>query len=329
LKALFEKEKLGFRQIKKIIEERINKILSFETYSYHIKKLKEDGYIGILNNDAKRGQKVDYCLTDIIKQEIDLGIFQFNHDKSYQQLQNIRERKKQIYYKILCAITIKPPLLTYNVDYEDKLGVTIEELSSEFSSVLEYWYIKLNIKIIKEALTFLEKEGLIKKLEIDNQYRYILAYDKLKDFVTDCITIFQNLITLRYLYSWRAIRRPKPVERRIYEMLWNKENITQQILNLNEIRKENKKSPHHKEILEKNRDWVDNFDFNIYHNFKQLESKYSELYIEYPTITNFILDVYYPKFLRDEIKNITNKNKNKKYPRALMAGHFYDCINIS
>ena len=99
IEALYQNDFLGYREIKSKIDMRVNKILSFETFLKHIKKLKEDGYIKIYR-DTKRGQKKLYCLTDIIKQEISLGIFQFHHDKTYQQMQDIRERKKQIYYRI-------------------------------------------------------------------------------------------------------------------------------------------------------------------------------------------------------------------------------------
>ena len=83
IEALFEDEKLGYRQIKKAIELKINRELSFETYNNHIKKLIEKGHIRIINNDAKRGQRIFYCLTNMIKQEIDLGIIQFTYDETY------------------------------------------------------------------------------------------------------------------------------------------------------------------------------------------------------------------------------------------------------
>jgi hypothetical protein len=325
--ALFEYEKLGYRQLKRIIDLKIDRELSFETYDNHIKKLIEGNYLRIINRDAKNGQKIFYCLSDITRQEIDLGILQYNHDKTYQQLQDIREIKIRIYYKILCTIAIKPPLLVVTPEYENYPGVTIKELSNEFTSVLEYWYIKLSVRIIKEALIFLENKGLVKKIKIDNEYRYILAYDELKDFVMECMEIFKTLVTIRYMYLWRVIRRPRLEERRIYEMFWNKDLIKQELAKLNEIRIGNKKSPKYRELKKEKKEWVDNFDFNIYHKFKQLENKYSVLFDKYPTITNLILDVYYPQFLRDEIKSITNKNKNKKYLEAKIAS-FCDAISL-
>lgn len=45
LEALFENEKLGFRDIKNILDKKVNKKISFETFINHIKKLKEDDYI--------------------------------------------------------------------------------------------------------------------------------------------------------------------------------------------------------------------------------------------------------------------------------------------
>ena len=74
---------------------------------------------------------------------------------------------------------------------------------------------------------------------------------------------------------------------------------------------------------------TDDIDYNVYEYIKQIENKYSNLFKQHPSITNMTLDVYYPQFYRDEIKQIKNKYPNKKYHRALMAGPFDHSINVS
>lgn len=91
----------------------------------------------------------------------------------------------------------------------------------------------------------------------------------------------------------------------------------------------NKKKPNYKEIKKKNVDAIDNIDYNVCVYMKQLENNYSELFKKHPSITNMILDVYYPQFYRNEIKQIKNKYPNKKYHTALMAGPFDHFVNLS
>src|SRR4051794_5626719 len=144
--------------MKKIIDKKYNTSISFDALSYHLKKLGKSGYTSIFNNVRKRGQKAYYCLTDKTKQEIDIGILELDYDRSYLQLENIKENKMWVYYQILCIIAIKPALSVYNP--EDKPGVTIKDLVEGLSGMIGFWHVRLNEQKINNALSYLEKKEL-------------------------------------------------------------------------------------------------------------------------------------------------------------------------
>ena len=165
IRILDEKTSLSFRVIKKTLEARINKTLSFDTFNYHMKKLKVKNYIQPLNkNNTRKGQKLFYTLSPYIKQEIKLGIYRIsNNEKTSSELEGERERLRHIYYTVFYIIATKPPPIEVNSEYRNNAGVSIEDFTREFSSVLGYSYIKLTKSLLNGVLRALGKEGLIQK----------------------------------------------------------------------------------------------------------------------------------------------------------------------
>lgn len=267
-------------------------------------------------------------MTDKTKQEIDIGILELDYDKPYSQLENIKDNKIRVYYQILCIIAIKPAFSVYNP--ENKSGVTIKDLLEGLSGMIGFWYIKLNELKINDALYYLEKEGLVKKIENehDNKIRYI-TFDHLRNFATDCIQIFENLVIMRFAHLFQTIRSPKHREIRFFEILWDKKSINQEIIDFQKTLKINKEKPNYREIRKRKKELIDCMDYAVNDHIKHLENKYSELFIKYPSIANMILDICCPPFYRDEIKRIQGKNPKKDHPKVLMLGPVYDFMRFS
>ncbi|HEX5185575.1 MAG TPA: hypothetical protein VFV86_01690, partial [Nitrososphaeraceae archaeon] len=299
---------------------RLNRTLSFDTFNYHMKKLKVKNYIQPLNkNNIRKGQKLFYTLSQYIKQEIKLGIYLIsNNEKTISELEDERERLTHIYYTVFYIIAIKPPPIEVNSEYQNNAGVSIEDLTHEFSSVLGYSYIRLTKVLLSGVLRALEQEGLIQKKKDTNtnHYRYF-ANSIFEQFISDNITTFETLIVLRYNYLWRVLRAPTERERTIIQLYWGNEYTNEQILNFSRQRKENKLKSEYKELRKKHREWVDIFDHSIYSSYNNIMKTYSNLIEKYPVISSSIIRKFFPKFLIEEIQGINKKYKNKKYPIAL------------
>ena len=183
------------------------------------------------------------------------------------------------------VIDVKPPPLVYNAEYDNRPGVTINDLTCEFSTVMGYSYVKLSSTLIKKALTFLENEGLIEKIEIKETKEYCyMPCNGFGRFVQECIGIFQHHVNLRYTYLWRTIRPPKPKERKVLEMVWDKEYVNQQILNFKEELNKNKQTSTYRDLVKDRGEWIDIFDYNIFNEFEKIKKNYSESF--YKVFTN-------------------------------------------
>ena len=139
---------------------------------------------------------------------------------------------------------------------------------------------------------------------------------------------------MRFIFFWRTISNPrdkdsKMEERRLMEIMFDKQSINEEILNLKKTLKENKEKSNYKGIKRKKQELIDCMDYAVYKNIKQLENKYSELYIKYSSIVNMILDIYYPRFYRNIVEKIPYKHPNKKYHEVTMFGPVFDFILFS
>lgn len=329
MKILNEKGRLGFRQIKKTLEDKVNKQLSFDTFNYHMKNLVAKNDIQPLNkNNTKKGEKLFYELSLHIKQEIRLGIFRINDNKTFSEVNAEQDILKYTYYTIFYIIALKPPPIEVDIEYQYKYGVSVEDLTKEFSSVLGYTYLKLTKKLIRRVLGVLEKEGLVQKQKVNNvkEYRYFVNLN-FGQFISECITTFQHHIILRYNYLWKMLRAPKYRERPIMRMIWDEDYINEAILDFRKRRNLVKSSPKYKELSKGKKDLVDIFDNTIYDSYIRIKETYSNLFEKYPVISNQILRIYFPDFLIEEVQNIKNKFPNKKYPSPLTAT-FTNFINL-
>jgi len=322
IKIINDKGKLSFRLIKDELESNINKQLSFDTFNYHIRNLIDKNYIQPLNKyTTRRGQKLFYELSGPIKQEIRLGIFRITDNNIVtSETNDERELLRHMYYVIFYVIALKPPPIEADEEYQNNDGVTLENLTKEFSSVLGYFYLKLTKRFIRRVLKALEHEGLVQKQKCHNSnvIRYVVN-PMFRQLLQDCITTFQHDIVLRYHYLWRVLRPPKSHEKGIMKVIWDEDYLNEQILDFKRQRKANKLSLEYRELCKKHREWVDIFDHNIFNSYKNIKITYSQLFEKYPVISNQIMKVYFPEFLIKEIQEIDKKYKGKKYPISLKS----------
>ena len=77
---LYKKQKLRYTEIQRILESKIRKTISPDTLSYHIKKLISRNYIKQSIVQGKRGKSKFYSLSEITRQDIQLGLLNINYD---------------------------------------------------------------------------------------------------------------------------------------------------------------------------------------------------------------------------------------------------------
>lgn len=328
IKILNYRGKLSYRKIKNELENNINKQLSFDTFNYHIRNLVDKNYIQPLNKfNTRRGEKLFYELSGHIKQEIRLGIFRITDNRIVtKQANDERDLLKHMYYVIFYVIAVKPSPIEVDEEYQNNEGVSVEDLTKEYSSVLGYFYLKLTKRSVKRVLKALEHEGLIQKQKCpkSNVIRYVVN-SMFGQLLQDCITTFQHDIVLRYNYLWR-VRPSKRHEKDIMKVIWDEEYLNEQIIDFQKQRKANKLSSEYRELRKKHSEWVDILDYNIFNSYKNIKITYSQLFENYPVISNQIMKVYFPEFLIKEIQDIDKKYKGKKFPISLKSTFTYQVV---
>lgn len=87
MKILFDEHKISYRELYRKLMLTKNNILSFETFSIHLNKLKNDNFISL--SESRRGKKRFYSITKIGKRFY--GLDQINTDTNKQLYQKILE----------------------------------------------------------------------------------------------------------------------------------------------------------------------------------------------------------------------------------------------
>lgn len=335
---------LWTRKIKEKLDEKFGKCISFETIDYHINNLIENEYVVYTNHSIKRGQKKYIKISKKALEEHRLGILRIvrKNERRFNLGDNIEERKKQSYYIILCVLAFYQKLrgygtdnhyprdffetmallpLTLNHPWEAKCpGLTVMDLLEPMRGIFGYWHLIIDEFTMNSALDALKSEKLIEEIVYDKQSYFVLSNNRIKDFIFDC-TKFYPLIQFRLNIEWNTLNRPKPNEMAYFEIFHTKMTRNEKITHFQDIYKNNKSRKDRTSSIADNRLIVDSLDNEIDEHHNLLLIKYSDIFNKHLVLANTILDVFYPIFLRDEVKNIATRYplryKNRKGERKI------------
>ena len=97
-------------------------------------------------------------------------------------------------------------------------------------------------------------------------------------------------------------------------MFHDRRTRNENIARFHVIFKQNQLRKDRKSLIEQNKSIIDSLDNAINEHHNLLLSKYSDIFDENDVLVNTILDVFYPNFLRDKVRNIGTRYplKDKK-----------------
>lgn len=320
IEQLFQNEKLGYIDIQRAVEAKIKKKISDDTFDYHIKKLLASEYIKLTIIEGKRGKNKSYRLTDKTKQDIQFGLLDVNYDLTPNSfITKSGQNKNAIAYFItLCSIA-KSEIALFVDDENFEYGLSARDISMYYGGFYGFGYQRIKEKNIQKILQLLCGQGLLQKnIDSNNTIRYKISNHELGNFIVDLTTMYNCAIFPRLVLTWQHIRYPKPYERAFFEIHYGKKQASERFNHFKDLLNLNKQKETFKKDLVAWNQRIDNFDYEIKRLIDELSKKYSNLIEKFPTITRILLEIFYPFFLRDLIKDIENKNKYKKYLKLLM-----------
>lgn len=312
--ALFSREKLSHNDLKRYVQQNyVNKEIPVDTFNSHIAKLINNEHIFIVSpQNYKRGKKKFYSLTEKTRQEMRLGLSIKSHERRNNIIfNNYPDQIAVTYFLTLCTLATKGEwLIVENTDYE--MGITIKEIREYYGGTFGFSPYWLEEEKIVKVISLLLKEGIIQRsVKSSTADRFFVSNTELSNFINELIEIYQVYVFPRFFMYWRHIRSPRVKERIFFEIHYGNK-VNQKITNLQDFLKEKKT----KTIFKKN---VADLKFKMYlwdsdikKVFSELLNKYSEVIKKYTSITNILLEIFYPKFLEEEIKYRPKKYKRKK-----------------
>lgn len=318
--ALNEGKRLRFTEIQKVVEKRIHRKISPDTINYHIKKLKSHEYIRLYTIEGKRGKSKHYCLTNLTKQNIELGILFVNYDPkanpfTSEHAQNIRSIA---YFITICSLT--NPEMSLIIDNPSlDYGLSAKDISEYYGGGFGFGYLRIRKEIIQKTLLLLYEQGLLKRVQrLDSEDRFRISDKVLYSFIHELNTLYRCAIFPRLVLNWTHVSHPKPKERFFFHIHYGKKNSSERINHFKELFDNNKHKDTFRDDLKIWKIRIDTFDYNIKEAVNALKLKYSTLIEKYSSITNILLEVFYPLFMRNTVESIEHKHKGKKYLKLLM-----------
>lgn len=147
--------------------------------------------------------------------------------------------------------------------------------------------------------------------------RFYITVDLLKDFIEELQAVYRHWVFPRLVLYWKNIHPPKPRERIFLDSFYgNKAN--EKIEHFQQVLRKKKQDGSYLKNLKARKNMVYQVDSNLKNKFDDILKRYSNLTESCPTISNILLEIFYPQFLREELENISNKYKGKKPLKAIM-----------
>jgi hypothetical protein len=226
---------------------------------------------------------------------------------------------------MICIASLKTPLPYGDDNYDLYPGVSVTDILGARYGGYAFLHADLNEEMILQSFKLLEKEKVVKEIIADNgKVRYDIIEPSLKDFVKDCLDLFNGAIMFRFYIIWKGIRPPSPEERQYCEFHWGEKITDQRFIHVYQILRANKQNKTHDKKESKYH--IECFDNSIYEHIKNLREKYRDVIKKYPSLCERLIEIIYPKFLQREVeesykKKVKKRGKwvRKSYPKLQMV----------
>lgn len=163
----------------------------------------------------------------------------------------------------------------------------IDSLSQD--EVADYFKHLVKEKILQVLLTF------------HNEQKYDLIDDKLKAFIGES-WIFYGITLITMQFIWRNVRAPTEDEQNWYELIWGKHSANIYLNQFYFSRKQRVKDPKRHGYYKYSQNiggYIRGWGYNgITKKYQELIHKYAEVTKKYSALTDTLLKVVYPEFIR-------------------------------
>ncbi len=318
-KTLYCQGELSQSELKSYIEQNfLKKNISVDTLGYHKKKLiKDEDIYEHPDSSYRRGGKKFINLTEKAKQEMRLGLsINCLERKNNLIFKNYPDQIAVTHFLTLCTLATKGIwLVTENDDYE--MGITIKEIREYYGGTFGFSRFWLEEENIAKVISLLVKEGIVERNDKSlNSDRFFISDIELSNFINELIEIFQRYVFPRFFVYWRHIKSPRPKERNFFQIHYGNE-VNEKISYLQKKLKEKKTKTEYKKMSADLKYKMYLWDLDIEKVFEELFNNYSGVKKKHITITNLLLEVFYPEFLQKELGKRIKKYKHKKPLRIL------------
>lgn len=320
IEALHKHERLSHNELRRIVgHDYLKKSIPYDTFCSHVQKMTENGSISIINKDSfRRGQRIFYTLTEKTRQSMRLGLLNKDYNEGNNQIFKIYPDQLAItYFLTVCILATKgKSLIIDNDDFE--MGITVQEILENYGGFFGFDHSWLNKTDVTRVITLLIEEDLVRKNDrCTNCDRFYITVDMLKDFIEELQAVYRHWVFPRLVLYWKNIHPPKPHERIFLDSFYGKK-ANERIEYFQDILRKKKQEGSYLKNLEARKNMVYHVDSNLKKVFDDILKRYSNLTESCPTISNILLEIFYPQFLQEELENISNKYKDKKPLKAIM-----------
>jgi hypothetical protein len=158
-------------------------------------------------------------------------------------------------------------------------------------------------------LTYCVKENLLRPIGVYNdEFIYAISDEGLDGFLQDCLEVYE-FISGVILDIWTSIRRPSPQEIRWLEFFIGKESTAQIVIKAHDRRK-SKHDMTINEFFEWQKWWksvLEESEADAAKMVMYLKKKHQLTIQKYPYPSNDVLELVYPKFLKETFQITDNR----------------------
>ena len=317
--ALYKFEPLGYREIKRVIEERglLNRRLtSWDVFTYHLQRMVDLGQVQRNVGDWKRGRKLLYSLDPATRQATRMKVFEpVPTTRKKKGIWIIQTTKQQKFLRnclfILYLMAFKPSLCDGKRIFTPKAFSIDDILLAQGTGYFfdNYYISPVKIRIILNSLL---KENLIKITDYDRD-RFEFADTRVGSFIQDLFGLLEGAVLPRLIIGLKNLEKISLESYAFYESIMGKKDTQRHFGKFLDVRRRvETQCKENLQHLREKKEMINYNDYNIFDLVNELRSKYNELITEQPFLLNAFVDTVCPSFFGRD-------GKDKTYPKLLMV----------
>jgi hypothetical protein len=159
---------------------------------------------------------------------------------------------------------------------------------------------------VEECFRLLLQEGIIEQvLVFHEEPRYDLVDNDLRVFLQD-YWVIHGISSITMNFIWQNARMPTEDEQKWYEMLWGEHTADIRFNGYYEslkLKERDKKKKGYRKVSAEIESTIKNWEYKpLTEHFEKLNKQHSNIIQKYPLLSNMLMNIVFPEFLRSLIK---------------------------